>query len=207
MCTYHQHALEGIDTPPDARFFWTDSTTVLKYLSNDQVRYKIFVTNRVQTIQDSTELNEWHYVNSEQNPADRTSRGIKIPSFIQETTWIDAPTFLWNPIEQWPESPKDVSSNKQDILDIVSTQFITTITVEKNDILRRFTRFSSWHLLKKVVARLLHLRNDRPWPSLVKRKKSRTNIPCPIKVEEMEKAETAILEMVQFSSFPAELAA
>ena len=86
--------LRELDTPPDTRFFWTYSTTVLKYLSNDQARYKIFVANRVQTIRDSTELNERHYVDSEQNLADSASRGVKIPSFIQETTWIDAPTFL-----------------------------------------------------------------------------------------------------------------
>lgn len=43
--------IKELDVPPDANFYWTDSTTVLKYLANNKALYKIFVANRVQTIQ------------------------------------------------------------------------------------------------------------------------------------------------------------
>ena len=41
-----------MDNPPDTRFYWTDSTTVPKYINNERVRHKIFAANHVQMIRD-----------------------------------------------------------------------------------------------------------------------------------------------------------
>ncbi len=50
--------------------YWTESTSVLKYIRNETSRFKCFVANRV------AEITQWRYVNSSGNPADLTSRGI-----------------------------------------------------------------------------------------------------------------------------------
>ena len=41
-----------LDDEPDDIKYHTDSTTVLRYIGNDQRRFQVFVANRVQTIRD-----------------------------------------------------------------------------------------------------------------------------------------------------------
>lgn len=54
---------------------WTDSTTVLSWLTSDSCRFKVFVGSRVAEIQTLTETKGWKYVNSKNNPADDLTRG------------------------------------------------------------------------------------------------------------------------------------
>lgn len=67
---------------PDS-IFWTDSTTVLRYLSNESARFRTFVANRVFMIRDHSHPTQWRYVNSALNPADEGSRGVKVKKFMQ----------------------------------------------------------------------------------------------------------------------------
>ena len=55
-------------------YFWSDSTTVLRYLRNESLRYEIFVANRVAIIRDLTDVKQWHYVPTRDNPADDMTR-------------------------------------------------------------------------------------------------------------------------------------
>ncbi|XP_064106928.1 uncharacterized protein LOC135215903 [Macrobrachium nipponense] len=66
--------LAMIDFKVDEVYYWTDSTTVLRYIRNDQARYQTFIANRVSMIREGSDQNEWRYVNSEWNPADDASR-------------------------------------------------------------------------------------------------------------------------------------
>ena len=58
--------------------YWTDRTTVIKYINNDQARHQTFVANRVQTIRDKTDVSQWRYVENIDNPADDASRDMSI---------------------------------------------------------------------------------------------------------------------------------
>ena len=73
-------------------FFFTDSTAVLHYISNDQPRWPIFVANRVALIREHSEPSQWHHVSSENNPADLASRGTK-PAELG-SLWWNGPSFL-----------------------------------------------------------------------------------------------------------------
>jgi hypothetical protein len=53
--------------------FWCDSQVVLGYISNEAKRFHVFVANRIQFIRDHSEPK--HFVTTEENPADMTSRG------------------------------------------------------------------------------------------------------------------------------------
>ena len=63
--------------------FWTDSTTVLKYLNNKRARYQTFVANRVNLIRELTDVSAWRYVDTANNPADITSRGLDVEDSIK----------------------------------------------------------------------------------------------------------------------------
>ena len=48
-----------LDDPPDVVKYHTDSTTVLRYIMNDQKRFQVFVANRVQTIRSLSHPSQW----------------------------------------------------------------------------------------------------------------------------------------------------
>ncbi len=89
--------------------YWTDSTSVLKYIRNETSRFKCFVANRVAEIRKASEITQWRYVNSSGNPADLTSRGISVDSFLKKQIRISGPSFLDRPKREWPIDPTDVN--------------------------------------------------------------------------------------------------
>ena len=50
--------------------FWTDIQKVLAYIRNNSKRFRMFVANRVNQIQQNTNVEQWSYVSSKKNPAD-----------------------------------------------------------------------------------------------------------------------------------------
>lgn len=57
-----------LQMPLEESMFWSDSTTVLRYIASENVRFKTFVANRVSLIRDNTKPCQWMYVNSELQP-------------------------------------------------------------------------------------------------------------------------------------------
>ncbi|XP_023192327.1 uncharacterized protein LOC111609249 isoform X3 [Xiphophorus maculatus] len=87
--------------------FWTDSTTVLKYISSETRRFHTFVANRISVIREATDVNQWRYVSSKENPADDASRGMKAEEFLKCKRWINGPEFLHRSEEEWPKLEVD----------------------------------------------------------------------------------------------------
>ena len=77
-------------------FMWTDSKTMLHYLKNEDRDFRIYVSHRVNEILENTELNEWNYVPSESNIADKTSRYQTFKQLSLEKSWFNGPTFSLN---------------------------------------------------------------------------------------------------------------
>ena len=77
----------------NSEFFYTDSTIVLGYIKNQSKRFKRFVANRVFAIVKSSESDQWFHVESKQNPADCTTRGLR-PESDKVDLWLKGPNFL-----------------------------------------------------------------------------------------------------------------
>lgn len=86
-------------------FFWTDSTTVLTWLTSESCRFKVFVGTRVSEIQDLTALHTWQYVDSANNPADDLTRGKTLAELVAPNRRIQGPSFLRSPPDKWPRLP------------------------------------------------------------------------------------------------------
>ena len=56
--------------------FWTDSRVVLDWIVSKK-KQKLFVANRIREIHDSSKSNQWHYIPTNQNPADHGTRGLE----------------------------------------------------------------------------------------------------------------------------------
>ena len=82
-------------------YHWTDSTSVLKYINNEIKRFHTFESNRLTIILNESSRNEWRYVNTDANPADDGSRGMKLGDFLKNDRWIAGPPFLWKEKSYW----------------------------------------------------------------------------------------------------------
>lgn len=74
--------------------YWTDSTSVLKYVENNTCRFKTFVANRIFTVWESSKPAQWSYVNTATNPADCASRGQTAVKLMSNLSWIQGPSLL-----------------------------------------------------------------------------------------------------------------
>lgn len=100
-------------------FLWTDSTTVLTWLTSESCRFKVFVGTRVSEIQDLTARHTWRYVDN--NPANDLTRGKTLAELTAPSRWMQGPLFLRSPPDKWPllptsTEPEDDAELKQSIL-------------------------------------------------------------------------------------------
>ena len=194
--------------PVTESFFWTDSTCVLRYIENQDKRFQTFVANRVATIHDASSPSQWQYVNTQDNPADDSSRGVPADSLQR---WIHGPNFLSLPPEMWPQRPTGMTSTiPEDDPEVKSEKVVYAVNAPTSDpVTKLIERFSSWSKLKRIVAWFLRLRSNLQRSA--KSSKSRvapqikpSSTISPITVTELRDAEHAILNYVQRQFFKQE---
>jgi len=184
--------------------FWTDSRTVLGYISNDTRRFHVFVGNRIQQIRERTSPNQWHYVGTKSNPADIASRGTGAQELIDNTLWWNGPDFLWNSVDDTPSIPPDDPEVRN-----VSVRATQIQEPKLSSLLERLTYFSNWHRLRKAIAVCLRLqqRFQKTAAGGQKEKKRNERIATykPVDVKELQHAELQTIKIVQNKAFQDEI--
>ena len=162
---------EELDIDIALESFWTDSQVVLGYINNESRRFKIIVANRVQFIRDHTDIKQWQYVTTHDNPDDDASRGLDSKNLSKIQRWFNGPAFLWSSEKTWlcdMQSIKPVSEDDPELknklqLNIVKADITVTSKLEMIS--------SSWIRIKKIMAVVLLAANvwieriTRPRPS------------------------------------------
>ena len=207
--------------------FWTDSESVLKYIQNETTRYKVFVANRVSQILKVSCAAQWRYVDTACNPADIASRGVNVEVFLEHPTWLSGPHFLLQPESEWPVSPQNVSQLSPEDPEIKRATAVNAIHIQEEQVSKLFHYFSTWMRLKKAVAWILTFK-DWLLSCAAKRKQiiavraqsriiqkssveeemkrfKKTIVIQTLTVEQLEKAELAIVKYCQHKTFPEEL--
>lgn len=169
-------------------YFWTDSQVVLAYINNEARRFHVFVANRVQRIRERTEPTQWHYIDTDQNPADHASRGLKVAELVS-SNWLIGPKFLW---EREIVIPKSTAELLVADPEVKTMQALQIKVVKDNDFLERLERFSKWSTALKIVARIQRL---------AKRIKTAE----PINVEDRRKAGLVLVKLAQRNAFNEEI--
>ena len=134
--------------------FWSDSTSVLQYIRNQGRRFRTFVANRLAVIRDGSQLTQWKYVPTSDNPADLVSRRASVEELIHQSRWFSGPKFLWKEESSWstmPETLKEISEGDPEEKKEVQIHFSSAQPLLDSMI----QRYSSWYKLKRGVARLL----------------------------------------------------
>lgn len=193
---------EELDVRLDSTKFFTDSKVVLGYIFNESRRFYVYVHNRVQRIRQTTKPDQWHYVRTDDNPADYASRSVPA-SLLAQTTWFTGPDFLLNP----PNEPEAVQS-----FDLVKPELDTDIRPpvrsyathlqEKGLSTERFQRFSSFNSLVRAIALLIHIARSYNLSNHGDKCKGWHKCDLPRTPEELSQAEKVIISAVQKRAFP-----
>jgi len=223
-----------IDGEPEY-VYHTDSTTVLRYIANEKQRFHVFVANRVQLIRDHSCLDQWNYVDTNDNPADDASRGLDGLALIRGQRWLDGPGFLWKPESEWPQQPIMASQVPGDDPEVkkATTSNAVVIKPSPDATSKLINYFSDWYRLRRAVAVFLRVkeilqarRNNRlkvkdevsnnskdskdrrtTTTTKVAESKSAEGPHLLLTVQDLVEAEFAIIKFVQSSAFSKEISA
>ena len=201
----------------DKLYFWTDSTTVLTYVRDTSKRRPAFEKNRISTIHKYSNVEQWHWVGTQQNPADLYSRGVSPRHLYKAEKWLKAPEFLLKNEPLWPLSnfnPESVpesaavideedASKRQGSQSLALTAQISP-TMDSEHVptvlVRLTTKFSA---LRRAVKSTVWLLRSKQF--LLKRLKDKT-VPPPVNdsigAKEFDNALLALIRIVQQQEFP-----
>lgn len=140
-----------------------------------------FVGTRVAEIQSLTNVADWRYVDTNQNPADDLTRGLHLAALTQPHRWSCGPNFLYQQPDEWPLTP--VPSEEPDTCELKKSAFIGVTTVSANAQLPDSSQFQTWQ-------DLVHPNTDQPYNTT-----------------DVIAAEKSILAQSQLESFPEEIKA
>jgi len=198
-----------------ATWYWTDSTTVLRYLMNETRRFKSFVANRVSEILETTDTNQWRYIPSKLNPADCCSRGVKAAVLCRDAQWSEGPTFLQLEEDRWPQlkTPSaEVEKDDPDVKSAVSTTIKSSIyhigtgagtfTIDPTKLIDP-SHVSTWNRLVRKTAWIK--RAIRNFTAPVRRFGSQVNQSPSITASEYKEAETEWIRAAQQERFSDEM--
>lgn len=93
---------ENHTIPIQKRYMWSDSTTVLSWLRADPRKYRPYVAFRVGEILSLTTVDEWNYVPSSKNVADKGTKWGNGPCLESTNPWFTGPQFLNKAENAWP---------------------------------------------------------------------------------------------------------
>lgn len=195
-------------------FLWTDSSVVLSWIRGDSERWTTFVFNRVHFILSFTRIEQWHHIESKENPADCNSRGLTVTQLRDSTLWWRGPSFLSSPQSQWPISKFDIVAD--DNKELRSKCKLVNATVnEPSRIETIMNRFSNFNRLRRALAYAIRFVHNAQRSSKLKLSKTTRSQSislnefidrvAPLTVDEIHNSENCIIRWVQSIEFAAEL--
>lgn len=174
-------------------FFWTDSTTVLSWISRNE-EWGTFVHNRVLEIRQSTSKDMWRHVPGVLNVADLPSRGCSAKQ-LKKSKWWEGPGWLYKEGDAWPKDKiyfdeEEISQEKRKT---VVTSLLSTFSIDMTIEEWHLLYFSKYMRAVRMIAWILRFcHNIRS--SLNKHKGELT-------MEEMDTAEEFVIKLIQKNSF------
>ena len=139
-----------LDIPLQDICYYSDSNVVLGYISNEQRRFYVYLSNRVARIRKSSPPDQWQYVATDSNPADDGTRGLS-PGDLMSSQWLSGPAFLGKSSSQEFLPSFDLVEPDQDaeVRPLVTAK--KTQTMVRSLGLSRFARFGTWKSLIRAV--------------------------------------------------------
>lgn len=142
-----QKVRESLTITFDNIYLWSDSTIVLHWINSTPNKYKTFVANRIASIQELSNKNEWFHVRTKDNPADLVSRGTAVRELIDNPIWFSGPKYLSLSRDQWPN--QIIQSATLPVAEYRADTAMNFANIITHNI---FDKFSNFTKLQRVVA-------------------------------------------------------
>ena len=108
-------------------YCWSDSQVALWWIKNEDKVHKQFIHNRVTTIRNLVNKENWEYCPTNANPADLASRGCSASKLINNELWFCGPAFL-RTIQKSLELDKKFSETKRQLKVIKDEQEVYRVS-------------------------------------------------------------------------------
>lgn len=177
-------------------YCFSDSQIVLHWIKGSANKWKPFVANRVQEIQNLIDPSRWKYCRSEENPADAVSRGTAASYLMNNENWSHGPTWLREGNLKH-EFSNTLTSQFEEQLKKEERKTIVNVATCKEFDFDLFIKYSSWTKLKRVVSYCLRFMNNCRNPN--------EKITSFLTVKELDNAENLICKIVQNREFNEEI--
>ncbi|XP_050294309.1 uncharacterized protein LOC126734653 [Anthonomus grandis grandis] len=191
--------LASIPSTLDSKHYWCDSTIVLAWIRSSPHRLKTFIANRIAQIQSITNIDEWRYIRTVDNPADLLTRGIPPLSLLNSTLWFHGPSWLTE--DEWPTDIVDLSNIDTPELRNVTSFHVSIEKHTNNDLLTLIDKFSNLTKLVRTFAFVLRFKN------ILKLKSKSDFFNRELSTLEIENSLNTLVSLVQASTFSEEFKA
>ncbi|XP_043066489.2 uncharacterized protein [Drosophila bipectinata] len=180
----------------DNATYWSDSKTVLQWLTMDPRNFHQFVMHRVAEIlvdwnSGTTLVEQWRWIPSKLNVADGAT---KVTGQTQQETWITGPEFLKTDASNWP-----ISKKQESIIDTSEIRKHVMTTHTKSVVMFNAHDFSNWRRLYRAVE-LVILFIDR-----LRAKCAGQDMPTTTTTAHVSKAKMLLYKQSQAIAFAAEM--
>lgn len=137
---------------PQAKYYyWSDSQISLAWIRDSPHKRTVFVANRITEIQLLSNLSDWYYIETKQNPSDLGTRGVLPIELPKLSLWWEGPSFLkesnkfkvFQPDENLILPLEDEKKPKRKTVkhDFIQT-FLSTKTTSLSEVSSNLTKFS-----------------------------------------------------------------
>lgn len=78
--------------------FFSDSTSVLKRIKNENKRFRTFLANRVSATREAHNVTQWRHIHTSKITAYDASRGMTVHQLLTKKRWLSGLEFLKGPV-------------------------------------------------------------------------------------------------------------
>ena len=191
-CQVNDSSCKCFETGGQQYIFWSNAMIILSSFQHQPCHLEIFVANYIRTIQELSDVHQWRYVPSTENPADLISRGLDASALLRSDLWINGPDFLKS--NDYPQGPipaevkgKDYDSELKKLNDKLCMNITKNYFID--DLLHLTNNFTK---LTRIISYIYRF---------YKNCRSREKTIGPIISKELEEAELTLVKLVQREEF------
>jgi len=144
---------QDLKIKPSKTTLYTDSRIVLGYINNTAKRFSKYVERRVALILQHSNIEDWQYINTADNPADIASRPCSNINALINSIWLTGP----NQLHQLNQPSEAIETPN---CELPEEKKVTVLKVEVSEsespLKSLFHRISSWNKLVSVIKIILH---------------------------------------------------
>ena len=146
---------QALGTKPDV-FLFSDSLITLHRINNKPTKYKVWVANRITSIQKTTDILKWKYVKSKENPSDISSRSAYLKEFIDSKLFWHGPEWLVDPKIEFQSvasqlSKENLLADEEELKQPLQSNAL--FTIGKNNIIKDLlVKFNNWQKIIKIIS-------------------------------------------------------